>query len=315
MAEPARRSESRSYGLRDVSGLGSATNAANTNADKRAGLRVISGGKSGAKLGPAPDRTPLNLAMDLNETQMRGRSQEAEKEAEVTQAGADELVFLELERKSPYEETEAQRVKRWQDELLRTAGSLSPKKAEEETRAAKGAPVPAGAEEAGPEQARPAPLPRQQKGAEVLGRLEHGRIQERMRTDERMERMRRIGLAAEKQRKAAIKANKLIRNIIKGVQAAAAESIVPLITLVLQLNLETINKWIFKISIPGVVLTDKNPTFDATDVATGCVNMFIIFAVFIVFIQFAAVTVIIVMLAAGFNEVLSSIIEFFSGLF
>jgi uncharacterized membrane protein (DUF485 family) len=230
-------------------------------------------------------------------------------------SGADERVFLELERKSPYEETEAQRVKRWQDELLRTAGSLFPEQEREEVRAEEAEAPPVQAQEPEPAGARPAPVLEARKGAEILGRLERGRIEERMRADERMERARRIGLAAEKQRKAAIKANKLMRNIIKGVQAAAAESVVPIITLVIQLNLETVNKWIFKISIPGIVLADKHPTFDATDVATGCVNMFIVFAVGIMLIQIVAVTVIIVMLAAGFNEVLSSILEFFSGLF
>jgi uncharacterized membrane protein (DUF485 family) len=297
-----------------VSGLGSATNAANTNADVRAGLRVIRGGRE-ARMGPAPDRTPLLLAADLNEAQARDRSREAEEIADVMPSGADERVFLELERKSPYEETEAQRVKRWQDELLRTAGSLFPEQEREEVRAEEAEAPPVQAQEPEPAGARPAPVREARKGAEILGRLERGRIEERMRADERMERARRIGLAAEKQRKAAIKANKLMRNIIKGVQAAAAESVVPIITLVIQLNLETVNKWIFKISIPGIVLADKHPTFDATDVATGCVNMFIVFAVGIMLIQIVAVTVIIVMLAAGFNEVLSSILEFFSGLF
>lgn len=68
------------------------------------------------------------------------------------------------------------------------------------------------------------------------------------------------------------KTSKGVRRVVKLVQLALAETFVPLITLFLQMNAELLNKWIFKINIPLIAPTEKNPKLEMDDVATGGVD-------------------------------------------
>jgi hypothetical protein len=78
---------------------------------------------------------------------------------------------------------------------------------------------------------------------------------------------------AAQQARTLIETNKRVRTVIKAVQAAGAESLFPIFTLWMQMNAETVNKWIFKVRIPSIIEPDPDPKIDANDVATGCMNV------------------------------------------
>jgi hypothetical protein len=264
------------------------------------------------KLGPTPKQTLPQQAMALGAAQAHDRMT-AKPVEEALPYGTDERVFLEQDTKSYAlrEQTEEQKEKRRQAAMMKRAKEFTTPggKAEEAEALPPEAPI-----EGQP--GRPgAPVSPRQQQMRIMGQLQQGKAQERMKFQQKLESAQNMKRRIQQQRKAAIKANKTIRRVIKLIQVAGIESILPIITLILQLNLETINKWVFKIEIPGIILVEQYPKLDATDVVTCIVDFLMVFAILIAFVQMAFFFVIAMIVWGGIIEIISSILEIFSGLF
>jgi len=265
------------------------------------------------KPGPMPTKTPLQMASALGAAQSRDRMSAVPME-ETMPAGMDERVFLELDPQSYAlrEQTTEQKEKRRQASMMDVARKFS---------------APSGEMMSGPEEdefireeseesvpAEPAHMePRRQM--RIMGQLQQGRSQERMMVQQKTASVQNLQQKAMQQRQAMVKTNKNIRRIIKLIQAAGIETIIPLITLIIQLNLETINKWIFKIEIPGIILVDAYPSLDASDVITFLLDFLLVFAFLLVFLQTTFFIILGMIIWTNIIDLFSSLLEIFSGLF
>lgn len=175
------------------------------------------------------------------------------------------------------EETEAERERKRQLEMQRTMERfLYPEEVvrEEVPPEARRPPpeVPPEEEEVAPPEVPPIEpdvLAREQ--AEAARLLE---AQQRAMMDQAMAEdiLARGQLLLRQQRRGLVQANKRTRQLMKLLQGFGSIKLVPLLTLILQMNFETINKWFFKKDLPPLILVDDNPKLDADDVTTGCVD-------------------------------------------
>jgi hypothetical protein len=266
------------------------------------------------KPGPVPIRTPLAMASALGAAQTRERMVDAPSEESLPETSGGR-VFLELDPQSYalQAQTNEQKERRRQAAMMETAARFAPSatvaKQEETSRPSE-------------ERPREIPVPGRVEGPaagrtpiRMVGELQRGKAAERSRIMEKTESAKNLQQSILQQRRAAVKANKNIRRIAKLVQAASAEAFIPLITLVIQLNLEVINKWIFKIEIPGLLLVDRNPTLDATDAVTGLVDILLVFAFFLVFLQTSFFIILGIIVWSGLVDPLGSLLEIFGGIF
>ncbi|MBD3250975.1 hypothetical protein GF380_00645 [Candidatus Uhrbacteria bacterium] len=315
MAEPARKPNPGALGLTDVSGRTPTAPPANTNANRRAGLRVAQG-----TAGPQPKHTPLQLASTLAASQQLDRlSQlEAENDTELPAAGSQERAFLEMDPKSYAlrEETEAQQERRRQAQLMETQRKfLAPSG---DTEGSTGPQGPASEQrtrmQRGRAQTPPQASPKQRQLRRV-GQLARGRAEDQRSQQNKLQQAQRKIEMIKKQRKALVRANKMIRHVWKLVQGAGAETVFPLITLLLQLNFEIVNKWIFRIQIPGIILLDDRPTLDAVDVVTCLIDGLLFFAFLICLLQLAFVIIIAVLLWTSIVAGISYMSNLFGGAF
>jgi hypothetical protein len=146
--------------------------------------------------------------------------------------------------------------------MIKTAASLSPGVAPGDERA------PAESEQEprqqAPEGRQPGPSPE----AAQFGQLARAQEGDRQKQDEA-----RASAAAKEEQLGAIKqTGKDIRTAFKLVQLALSETGLPAVTLPAWMNIETINKWIFRKNLPPLLVADEHPRLGPNDMATGCLN-------------------------------------------
>lgn len=304
MAEPARRTASELPEFEDLSARpSSAAQAANVNANPRRG-----------QLGPAPSRDPLRMASELGAAQTRDRATATREDP--FPVPEEERVFLEPETRSyaQPEETDAERERRRQEQMLRTSRKFLIPAEEERPTPPERRPAAAPPEEPEEEEAEgEAQVHRAQLRAQ--GELQRGKAQERFVIGKKKEAAERIHQEAQRQYRALVKANKLYRRIIDGIGVAGSETIVPLVMVICKINVEMVNKWIFKFSVPPIYLVDKRPKFDAMDVVTCFVDFLLIVVVMLVFIQLFIQVAIIIIVWGEIIEGVSKLFNIFSGIF
>ena len=227
-------------------------------------------GRPAAGSVPRPLSPSFGAAADLGAAQ--GRERFAGRAAGVTGA-PQEPVLLELPVRSYTlpEETEEERERKRQTEMLRTMERFAYPEGAPGRAAGEGAPapeeeLPKEEEEAAPGAPETAALPEEELRAAERDAMRLQRQQQRSRLAEaaQMAEMARRGAGTGK-----LENLKRLQNLWRmaaGAEAAGSETVVGLVLLVLQLNLQVINKWIF----PKTELIP--PTSFPEDAATVCLD-------------------------------------------
>lgn len=232
-----------------------------------------------------------------------------------TEPNTEEPVFLELPTKSyTARSTEEEQEVARQQAMLQTArrfvepGGPPPQaEAEPEKERPREGEAPA---EAGPPVAEPA------RQARIQAMLQEA--QQEARGKEEQEQLNKLEEAAKRfqsQRQQAIRISKMSRNVMKAVQIGGGASIITIITLIIQVNLETLNKWITQIRIPFLYEVEKPPKLGLDDGFTCCVNCIVSYMCLTSLAQFILIIIIIGVITAALTKLFGPLYDFLRPLF
>jgi hypothetical protein len=188
---------------------------------------------------------------------------------------SDDLVLLEQPQRP---KTESGREEARQQEMMRTARSFSPGG---ETEGEQQPTAPEQGPERQPQERQQGPSPEAERAAQLTQAQDASR---RGQDEEQAAKAEAAGGISG----ALKRANTFGRNSAKMIQAAFAETGFPFVTLFIQLNVETANKWIFQKNLPPFLVAKENPRLDPNDITTGCLDgccclIIIMFFLFVVF--------------------------------
>ncbi|RIL00579.1 hypothetical protein DCC77_03415 [Candidatus Uhrbacteria bacterium] len=279
-----------------------------------------SGARPAPRGAPAGDSSRMRFASTLAAQQagdrIAGGGAADEIGGEVgTGRSAEEPVFLELPTKSyTARSTEEEQEIARQQAMLQTARRfVEPGGPPPQTEAAPGeerqrqGEAPA---EAGPSVAEPA------RQARIQAMLQEA--QQDARGQEEQEQLSKLEEAAKRfqsQRQQAIRISKMSRNVMKAVQIGGGASVITIITLIIQVNLETLNKWITQIRIPFLYEVEKPPKLGLDDGFTCCVDCIVSYMCLTTLAQFILIVIIIGVITAALTQLLGPLYDFLRPLF